>query len=70
MDLIAPFPPVTFTGFRAPRPLARVIGMARVWRERMRARAELSHWEDRDLRDAGLTREMAAFEVSKPFWRA
>ena len=70
MDLIAPFPPVTFTGFRTPRSLARVIGTARVWRERMRARAELARWEDRDLRDAGLTREMAAFEVNKPFWRA
>ena len=41
----------------------------RLWRERVRERAELMRWQDRDLRDAGLTRSQVQFELAKPLWR-
>ena len=40
-----------------------------VWRRRSRERAELARWEDRDLRDAGLSRAFLETELAKPFWR-
>ncbi len=46
----------------------------RLWRERRRRRAmirdELLPQPDSVLADAGLTREEATEEASKPFWRA
>ena len=42
----------------------------RQWRRRARERAELAHWAERDLRDAGLTRAQLQVELAKPFWRS
>ena len=39
------------------------------WRRRARARRELAGVPARDLKDAGLTPEMAAHEAAQPFWR-
>ena len=41
-----------------------------VWRQRYQARAELSHWTERDLHDVGLSRSDILYEAEKPFWRA
>ena len=41
-----------------------------VWQRRATARHHLAGLDDRQLRDAGLSREWAEHEASKPFWRA
>jgi uncharacterized protein YjiS (DUF1127 family) len=41
-----------------------------VWRERHRAREELTHWTERDLHDIGISRSDVMREAEKPFWRA
>jgi uncharacterized protein YjiS (DUF1127 family) len=57
----------------APRALPRILETVgdtlKLWRRRMRERAELARWEERDLRDAGITRASVQFEMAKPFWR-
>jgi uncharacterized protein YjiS (DUF1127 family) len=40
-----------------------------LWLRRLRERAELAHFEERDLRDLGITRADVDYEVAKPFWR-
>jgi uncharacterized protein YjiS (DUF1127 family) len=40
-----------------------------LWLRRLRERAELARFEERDLRDLGLTRADADYELGKPFWR-
>lgn len=40
------------------------------WRDRARGRAELAALSDRELRDIGMTRYDARYEIGKPFWRA
>jgi uncharacterized protein YjiS (DUF1127 family) len=40
------------------------------WRRRSRDRSALVAMSDRSLRDIGITRYDAAYEASKPFWRA
>jgi uncharacterized protein YjiS (DUF1127 family) len=40
------------------------------WRQRYRARQELSQWTDRDLHDVGLSWSDIVREAEKPFWRA
>jgi len=40
-----------------------------VWRRRLRDRAELAQFDNRGLRDIGLTPAEAAYEIGKPFWR-
>jgi len=40
-----------------------------LWRERLRARDELSRLDERSLRDIGLTTADRDFLVNKPFWR-
>ncbi|GAN77717.1 DUF1127 domain-containing protein [Acidisphaera rubrifaciens] len=39
------------------------------WRTRLRDRRELATLDDRDLRDARLTRWDVERELAKPFWR-
>jgi uncharacterized protein YjiS (DUF1127 family) len=41
-----------------------------LWRQRYRARRELTQWTDRDLRDAGVSWSDVVHEAEKPFWRA
>jgi uncharacterized protein YjiS (DUF1127 family) len=50
--------------------LARMGSEVREWRRRSRDRRALAAMSDRALRDIGLTRYDAAYEASKPFWRA
>jgi uncharacterized protein YjiS (DUF1127 family) len=47
----------------------RIVHTLRVWRERIRARDELSRLDLRSLQDIGLTTADRDFLVNKPFWR-
>jgi uncharacterized protein YjiS (DUF1127 family) len=47
----------------------RVLTTLREWRRRAHDRAELAKFDDRMLRDIGLTPADAEFLSSKPFWR-
>jgi uncharacterized protein YjiS (DUF1127 family) len=40
------------------------------WRRRVRSRTELANLNENDLQDSGISRSMAEFEASKPFWMA
>jgi uncharacterized protein YjiS (DUF1127 family) len=61
------------TTLQMPGLLPRIVEAAgdtfRLWRRRARERAELARWEDRDLRDAGISRAAIQVELAKPFWR-
>jgi uncharacterized protein YjiS (DUF1127 family) len=48
---------------------ASTIRMLRTWRERYRQRLELSIMSERDLADLGVSRNQAAWETDKWFWR-
>lgn len=54
----------------APGLLTRIGAVLRTWRERHEQRNELTHWSERDIHDAGLSRGDVLYEASKPFWRA
>ena len=47
----------------------RIVHTLHVWRERIRAREELSRLDLRSLQDIGLTTADRDFLVNKPFWR-
>ena len=47
----------------------RIAHTLRVWRQRIRARDELSRLDLRSLQDIGLTTADRDFLVNKPFWR-
>jgi uncharacterized protein YjiS (DUF1127 family) len=49
--------------------LARALRTVQVWRSRIRDRADLARMTELDLRDVGLSRSEARYELSKPFWR-
>ena len=57
----------------APRRLGGFLSGARValreWRRRRNGRLELARLDERMLRDIGLTRVDAEYEINKPFWR-
>ncbi len=56
---------------RASHPLpVRILATLILWARRHRGRAELRGLDDRTLHDIGISREQAAYEGSKPFWRA
>jgi uncharacterized protein YjiS (DUF1127 family) len=46
--------------------MSRTIGL---WRTRARERRAFTMLEDRDLRDAGISRWEVERELAKPFWR-
>ena len=48
----------------------RLIALLGTWRRRLRDRRELASMSDMSLRDLGLTRSEALYEIRKPFWRA
>ena len=48
----------------------RLIALIGTWRRRLRERRELASMSDMSLRDLGLTRSEALYEIRKPFWRA
>jgi len=45
------------------------MALVRGWRERRRARRQLSAMSDRELRDIGLCQPEMMHEIGKPFWR-
>jgi uncharacterized protein YjiS (DUF1127 family) len=49
--------------------LRGVCATLREWRRRRNGRLELARLDDRMLRDIGLTRIDAEYEINKPFWR-
>jgi uncharacterized protein YjiS (DUF1127 family) len=49
--------------------LRRALALLDIWRRRLRDRRALALMDDRSLRDLGLTRYDAFYEVRKPFWR-
>jgi uncharacterized protein YjiS (DUF1127 family) len=49
--------------------LSEVRATLREWRQRKNGRLELARLDERMLRDIGLTRVDADYEINKPFWR-
>ena len=49
--------------------LSGVGAVLREWRRRRNSRLELARLDERMLRDIGLTRVDAEYEMNKPFWR-
>ena len=49
--------------------LSGVRAALREWRQRKNGRLELARLDERMLRDIGLTRFDAEYEINKPFWR-
>ena len=53
--------------------MTRIADTIGCWRDRARRRArdraELPFWQERDLHDAGISRNDVLFELNKPFWR-
>ena len=49
--------------------LSRLVQRLALWRRRSRERAQLARFDNRGLRDIGLTPAEAAYEINKPFWR-
>ncbi|HZB91256.1 MAG TPA: DUF1127 domain-containing protein [Stellaceae bacterium] len=50
--------------------LVRLLGVVGQWRRRARDRAELARFDERSLRDIGVSPAQARDEADKPFWRA
>jgi uncharacterized protein YjiS (DUF1127 family) len=50
--------------------LRRALDLFALWRHRLAGRRALEAMDERSLRDIGLTRYDAHFEIRKPFWRA
>jgi uncharacterized protein YjiS (DUF1127 family) len=57
----------------SPRRLGGLLSGVRValreWRRRRNGRLELARLDERMLRDIGLTRVEAEYEINQPFWR-
>jgi uncharacterized protein YjiS (DUF1127 family) len=49
--------------------LQHTVATLREWHRRSRDRAALASFDDRMLRDIGVTRVDALYEINKPFWR-
>lgn len=49
--------------------LARIVEILAIWQRRIMARAALRQFDDRLLRDCGISRAQALRETGKPFWR-
>jgi len=49
--------------------LARAWDEVQVWRGRARTRRMMNLMTGHEFKDMGLTRQQAAFEMNKPFWR-
>ena len=50
--------------------VARVIDTLKVWQQRETSRKTMAYMDDRLLRNMGISREDAARESEKPFWRS
>ncbi len=58
------------TKYHASDRLAQFRAAFALWRRRARERSELAAMNAHDLRDIGISRAEAEFEIRKPFWRA
>jgi len=56
-------------GHAAGRLLARAVATFREWQRRSHDRAAVARFDERMLRDIGLTSAEAEFIINKPFWR-
>jgi uncharacterized protein YjiS (DUF1127 family) len=54
---------------RGPGALTRAWSLLQRWRLRIRQRAELARFSERDLRDLGLSQSDANQELAKWFWQ-
>jgi uncharacterized protein YjiS (DUF1127 family) len=52
------------------RALELTLATLREWRRRSRDRAELARFDERMLRDIGISPGDVWHEISKPFWRS
>ncbi len=50
--------------------LARIVEIFTTWQRRSTQRTALRDFDDRLLRDCGLSRAQVLWEINKPFWRA
>ena len=50
--------------------LARIVEIFATWQRRSTQRTALRNFDDRLLRDSGLSRVELLREINKPFWRA
>ena len=50
--------------------LSRTLAMLREWRRHSRDRAELARFDERMLRDIGISPGDVWHEINKPFWRS
>lgn len=50
--------------------VTRAITMIQVWRDRAYSRRELASYDERMLRDIGISSGDAGCEAGKPFWRS
>jgi len=50
--------------------LRRTLATLREWRRRSRDRAELARFDERMLRDIGISPGDVWHEINKPFWRS
>ena len=50
--------------------LSRTLATLREWRRRSRDRAELARFDERMLRDIGISPGDVWREINKPFWRS
>lgn len=62
--------PESMTNHHAQGLLTQIAETFHVWRDRMHARREMTHWTERDLHDAGISWSDMVYEAEKPFWRA
>jgi uncharacterized protein YjiS (DUF1127 family) len=49
--------------------IADIMALVRAWRERRRARRQLSVMSARELEDIGVCQGEIGYEIGKPFWR-
>jgi uncharacterized protein YjiS (DUF1127 family) len=69
MHLAHPLPAVADWPTRLLPALRRLAAMIGEWRRRARSRRELLAFDERMLRDIGVTRIDVQYEAAKPFWR-
>ena len=53
----------------APGWAGRAAALFRAWRQRRKARQELTHLSARDLADAGISSAAVEYELRQPAWR-
>jgi uncharacterized protein YjiS (DUF1127 family) len=68
-NLTVGYPPRSHGSAGIVEHVAAALRLVRLWRRRVRDRALLAAFDDRMLRDIGVTRADVTREIDKPFWR-